>query len=89
MDDGFKPIYTQAVRLAESVGSEETMPRITQRQQHRHNVPSETVQDYYRMNVVIPFLDHVVTNLDDQFSGKCLLLLCHFHVIVEKVVKAM
>ena len=35
---------------------------------HRSNAPAESPFDYYNRNVAIPFLDHISSNLNTQFS---------------------
>jgi hypothetical protein len=42
----YAPIYNQAVRLAAQVGVEPIQPRSVGRQQHRHNAPFVSVQEY-------------------------------------------
>lgn len=56
--------YQQAVRLGRSVDVEETKPRQTVRQQHRQNTPSSSVSEYYKRNLTIPILDHLISELD-------------------------
>ena len=68
MKGGFKAIYDHAVRMADQVGVIPSMPRIAKRQQHRSNAPAESPFDYYNRNVAIPFLDHISSNLNTQFS---------------------
>lgn len=65
---GFQAIYDQSVRLAEKVGTIPSMPRITGRQQHRSNATAESVFEYFKKNAAIPFLDHIISDLDEQFS---------------------
>ena len=33
------------------------------------NAEAETVEEWYKVNVAIPFLDHIITELDSQFSA--------------------
>ena len=68
-EEEFAKIYSQAVRMAEKVGTEPTKPRVVGRQQHRSNVASLSICDPYRLNLAIPFLDHINENLDTQFSS--------------------
>jgi hypothetical protein len=68
VEKGFKLIYDQSHRMAEKVGITPTMPRIATRQQHRSNIASLSPLDYYQKNVAIPFLDHICTYLNEQFS---------------------
>ena len=44
------------------------MPRIVRRQQHCSNPEVSSPKDYYKKTVAIPFLDHVLSTLDSQFS---------------------
>jgi len=55
--------------MAEAAGVEPTTPRVCGRQRARCNIPSSTIQTHYRLNVAIPFVDHVINELDQQFSG--------------------
>ena len=69
VDGGFQIIYDQAVRMADKVGCIVSAPRTVGRQQHRSNVSSTTPIEHYKRNVAIPFLDHVLTHLNEQFSS--------------------
>ena len=44
-------------------------PRIASRQQHRSNTPATIPEAYYRVNLAIPLLQHVIAQLDEKFSG--------------------
>lgn len=68
VDKNFQKIHDHAVRMAEKVGCSPSKPRTAQRQQHRSNAPAETVVEYYKRNCAIPFLDHILSSLDKQFS---------------------
>ncbi len=68
IDEGFDKIFSHSVRMAEHVGTEVSMPRIVRRQQHRSNPEVSSPKDYYKKTVAIPFLDHVLSTLDSQFS---------------------
>ena len=41
-------------------------PRIAGHQQHRNNVPAPTVKDYWRLNIFLPFMDHLRIELEDR-----------------------
>ena len=41
-------------------------PRIAGRQQHRVNVPSKSVSEYYKSGLSYPFLDHSLAELNDR-----------------------
>ena len=61
-------IYEHSCRVAERSGITVTMPRVTQRQQHRPNPESNTVEDYFKYTVTIPFLDHLISDLSSRFD---------------------
>ena len=54
--------------MAEKVGTEPTMPRIAPRQTLRANAPAATPEEYYRINYSVPFLDHMIAQLEQRFS---------------------
>ena len=44
------------------------MPRIASRQKHRSNTEAANPLEYYKRNMAIPFLDHIIAFIDQQFS---------------------
>ena len=62
--------YQQAVMLGQSVDVEEAAPRQTVRQQHRQNIPSNGVSEYYKRNLTIPILDYLISELDNHFDAQ-------------------
>ena len=44
------------------------MPRITGRQEHRNNAPCVNPESHYRVNVAIPFIDHLLEEMSSRFS---------------------
>ena len=61
-------IYKQTMTIAQSVGVEECTPRLASRQQHRQNIPAQSPTDYYRLNLTIPLLDHLVNEIELRFD---------------------
>ncbi|XP_047142816.1 52 kDa repressor of the inhibitor of the protein kinase-like [Hydra vulgaris] len=51
--------YSEAVVLAASVGVYEHKPRTIEKQLNRNNCPSESINEYYKKVIKIPFLDHL------------------------------
>lgn len=45
-----------------------TIPRTTNRQKVRSNIPAETAETYYKRNIYSSFLDHVLSELTARFS---------------------
>jgi hypothetical protein len=52
-------IVNEAEQLCKMAGETLTFPRITGRQRHRANAPADSVDDYYRINFMIPVFDHL------------------------------
>ena len=64
--------------MAEKVGVEPSMPRVVKRQKNKSNNPAETPEEHFKRNVAIPFLDHIISNLDTKFDGN--LKLKHYFI---------
>ena len=45
------------------------MPQISLRQQHPYNPPSTSVEEYFKLSVAIPFLDHIHSDLTSRFAA--------------------
>lgn len=45
-----------------------TMPRIYARQVHRSNIPADSPEAFYRRNIMIPFLDHILSEMRHRFG---------------------
>ena len=80
MDRNFSEIYEDAVKKGEEVGIAPTLPRVASRQKNKSNNPAQTPEEYFKRNVAIPFLDHIVTNLDVKFDGTIKNILCMINV---------
>ena len=64
----FRKIYLQAERMARSVDVEPRKPRTCSRQRDQPNVQLDSIEEWYKVNVAIPFLDHIISELNSQFS---------------------
>ena len=60
--------FEDASRLADKIGATVSVPRITGRQEHRNNTPSVNPESHYRVNVAIPFMDHLLEEISLSFS---------------------
>lgn len=63
----FHIIYQQAERMANAVNTNISRPRNCRRQIHRPNAEAEGIEVWYRINVAIPFLDHIISELNSIF----------------------
>ncbi|XP_071810740.1 52 kDa repressor of the inhibitor of the protein kinase-like [Apostichopus japonicus] len=62
MEAEYNTIFNKAVTMAESVDTLPSMPRITTRQVHRSNAAASDPMPYYRVNLAIPFVEHIIEN---------------------------
>ena len=60
--------FEDASRLVDKIGATVPVPRITGRQEHRKNTPSVNPESHYRVNVAIPFIDHLLEEISSRFS---------------------
>ncbi|XP_076036368.1 52 kDa repressor of the inhibitor of the protein kinase-like [Oratosquilla oratoria] len=68
----FQDIFKKAEGLLQEIGSShDTIPvsRVCKRQTQRANLPFQTAEKYYRRSVCVPFLDHVLTELQTRFGN--------------------
>ncbi|KAK0135490.1 repressor of the inhibitor of the protein kinase [Merluccius polli] len=59
-----------ATALANSVDVVPAKQRISVKQNYRPNVPTESLEDHYMVNVFYPFIDHITSELDARFSQR-------------------
>ena len=64
--------FEEAVTLAESLEICVEKNRTCKRQSNRINVPSESVSEYFKRSVPIPFIDHVSSSLCRRFQPETL-----------------
>ena len=65
--------YKIAVKLARKVEIYEEdakPPRVCSRQAHRANPQGLTLKEYFRVTLTIPFLDHIIADLNTRFKGE-------------------
>ena len=67
-EQSFKEIYEDAVRLADVVSVEPTIPRTVIRQKHRNNTPSSCPEEYFRRTLAIPLLDTIIMEMETRFN---------------------
>lgn len=62
--------FSDVKRIVEAVGSEISVPRIAGKQIHRANATANgaTPEGYYRVNVAVPFLDHLHQEVSNRFD---------------------
>lgn len=65
-NEGFQALWDKACQLADDLDIKVGMPRQAKRQGHRSNVPSVSPEQYWRLNLFYPFLDHLLSELRDR-----------------------
>lgn len=70
LDKEHEEWFKEAQGMAEKVGTEIKIPRITGRQIHRSNAENSTPIDYYCVNNSTKFVDHLVTEFNSRFSDE-------------------
>ena len=72
MDKYSSKLYNDALNIAEKVDIKESdikKPRTCSKQTCRSNYLIETTKNYFKVVLTIPFLDHVLTDLQHRFPG--------------------
>lgn len=67
-DIKFNVIWKTIEEFCEKINIKPSMPRLSVRQTNRPNVPSFTVEDYYKKNTFIPLLDAVISDFNQRFD---------------------
>ena len=68
IDDIFLLWYAEIQKLANEIGAIENVPQRTSLQRKRNNTPSSSPQEYYKLLIVIPLLDSLITQLKERFN---------------------
>lgn len=80
--------YNEALVLCQSVGIEESTPRVTNRQQHRQNLPSSNSSEYFKRTTTIPLLDHLISELSIRFDESSSQFLLQFvNLLPSEIIK--
>ncbi|KAG1655594.1 hypothetical protein GQR58_024427 [Nymphon striatum] len=61
----FEGVYNHAIYMAASVGTGPKSPRTAKKQTHHESADSNGPLQYYLRNIGIPFIDHIIVELDD------------------------
>ena len=75
-------VYSYCCRVAVKLDIVSGVPRICHRQQHCFNSLCSDPKEYYKVTILIPFLDHLIADLNSRFSKhmqKVAHLQGHFH----------
>ena len=67
-EEEFHAWFEEITEFATLLDIPVTMPRIHTRQAHRSNIPADSPEAYYRRNIMIPFLDHILSEMRHRFG---------------------
>ena len=81
----FSRCFKYAVEMASLIDIVLSMPRVAARQRQREIVESDTYFNYYRKNICLKFLDHLINGNDVCLNkyGKTVLMV---HVLIPSVI---
>ena len=68
VDESHDQWFTEVEHMSTAIGTQPSLPRLCGRQTHRSNIPYQTPREYYRQNITIPLLDHILSELASRFS---------------------
>ena len=68
IEEEFHSWFDEIKEFADDLNIPISVPRIISRQVHRANAPADTEESYYRINVMIPFLDHINSEMQARFG---------------------
>ncbi|CAM4775782.1 unnamed protein product [Rotaria magnacalcarata] len=67
-DEEYKYLFEEAQDLAKYTETIIEMPRVVKRQINRDNIPASFANEYFKLNIFIPLLDHLIVAIKDRFS---------------------
>ncbi len=68
-DTAFQSVWSSAELLAKACDIQLSMPRQAAKQRNRSNVPADSAKDYYRISIYIPFIEHILQDMDTRFAS--------------------
>ena len=79
--------FIRAEQLAKEINTNVDVPRLCGMQTLRENYNVQTPEEYYRVSISVPFLDHLITQLDARFSTEQLVQAKGFALIPQVMKK--
>lgn len=84
----FSDMFSVAAIMLNKNKEEIDLPRFANKQTHRSNVPTNSSEEYYKLNIFLPFLDHIRTQLSDRFQKHKSLISSLQQIIPSKCIHA-
>jgi len=61
----FNTLWEKVCAVATNESISVDMPRTVKKQMHRSNISADTPQVYWKLNLFLPFLDHLTSQLEN------------------------
>ena len=68
LDAAFSDIFKSSTDYSNILDTVINIPRIYARQRNKGNIPAETLEEYYCLNILVPLLDKLIAHLKSRFS---------------------
>ena len=81
IDVNHEKYFNDATTMAEKYRVKISKPRVCDILKYRDNHPAETVSEYFKRTLTIPFLDSLVTQMNERFTPKHLAVYCGFNIL--------
>ncbi|XP_060878267.1 52 kDa repressor of the inhibitor of the protein kinase-like [Metopolophium dirhodum] len=82
----FSDMFSVAAIMMNKNKEEIDFPRFANRQTQRNNVPTNNSEEYYKLNIFLPFLDHIRIQLSDRFQKHKFLIKSLQQIIPSKCI---
>ena len=79
-------VWMKASEMAAIIKTELTLPRICRRMTNRSNILGKSTQEYYKVLLFIPIIEHLVVELDLRFSQIQVSAVCWMYLIPKNIV---
>ena len=66
----FSKMFAVCDKMAQDADKPLSKPRVVGRQTLRSNVEAQNVEEYFRRSIFLPFLDNLISQLEDRFTGR-------------------
>ena len=81
-----RDLFERAEYMAAFVDSKPKRPRVCGRMKNRPNHPLPEPIDYYRSSVSVPFLDHLIREIDERFGDEPVNIIKGFSIIPNIII---
>lgn len=69
-DEEFLKYFKNATEVASTIGEEIRIPRVCGRQTKRCNIKTSNPEEWFRITIFIPFIDHFIKELNSRFNDR-------------------